>query len=361
MGTTYLIAAAGTGGHVFPGLSVGEALVELGVDSNGILFVGGDRLESKVYPAHGFHFLQVELAGLRRSLSLENLRLPFVVMRARRAIFEAITHSNVRVVLGMGGYVTLPAGLAARSCDVPFFNAEQNAEAGLANRVTSRWARTSFVSFPATGGLEDGLWVGNPVREMFWRFDRSSLRPEATQRYDLDGGTPTLGVFGGSLGASAINEAVAGMLESWRGTPMQVVHLTGEPHLKAMLTRSAAPEVRWLRIGFEERMDLFYAASDLVLARAGGAVAELTATGTPSVLVPGRFGSAGHQTENARFLQSSGAAMVVGQERLDELGATVGGILTDSQRLSAMAAAAHAIAKPDAALTIARAMIEAAH
>lgn len=356
---TFLIAAAGTGGHVFPGLSVGEALVDLGVSIEEVLFVGGDRLEATVYPAEGYRFLQVELAGLRRSLTLRNARIPGVVLRARRRIADEISVSGVEVVLGMGGYVTIPAALAARKRRVPFFNAEQNAEAGLANKLVARWARASFVSFPSTGGLPDGKWVGNPVRRAFWSFDRTSLRPEALQRYQLLAHLPVLGVFGGSLGAGSLNEAVAEMLEGWTGPGIQVVHLTGSEHNAALELRSAGDSVTWRRRGFEDRMDLFFAVCDVVVSRAGGAVAELTATGTPSILVPGEFGSGGHQVANARRLAESGAAVVVREDELDELPAVVVDLIAHPERLTAMAAATTGIAKPDAARTIARTMIDA--
>jgi UDP-N-acetylglucosamine--N-acetylmuramyl-(pentapeptide) pyrophosphoryl-undecaprenol N-acetylglucosamine transferase len=356
---TFLIAAAGTGGHVFPGLSVGEALIDHGVSHEDILYVGGDRLEARVYPAEGYRFFQVELAGLKRSLSLDNARLPGVVLRARRRIADEIAGSGVDVVLGMGGYVTIPAALAARRRRVAFFNAEQNAEAGLANRLTARWARASFVSFPNTGGLSQGKWVGNPVRREFWEFDRDSLRPEALGRYELSADTPVIGVFGGSLGAGSINDAVAVMLEEWSGPEVQVIHLTGSEHHSRLEQRSAADRVIWRRRGFEERMDLFFSVCDVVISRSGGAVAELTATGTPSILVPGRFGSGGHQPANARFLEEAGAALVVSEEELDQLPDTVIDLLTDPDKLAAMAASTRDIAKPEAARTIAGMMIEA--
>lgn len=357
---TFLIAAAGTGGHVYPGLSVGEALLSLGVPNEEILYVGGNRLEAEVYPAEGFRFLQVELAGLQRRVTLENLRIPGVVMRARASIERAIVDSDVRVALGMGGYVTIPTALASRSHHVPFFNAEQNASAGLANRVSARWARASFLSFPETRGLPRGTWVGNPVREVFWSFDRHSLVAAAHSRYELSEGGPVLGVFGGSLGAAVINEAISAMVDDWEAGTVRIVHITGSDHVDDMVARRAPPSVTWRRIGFENRMDLFYAVTDLVVARSGGAVAELTATATPSILVPGHFGSGGHQEENARFLERSGASIVMDQSGLGGLGATVRQILGDHSQLEAMSLGARAIARPQAALTIGQAMIEAA-
>ena len=169
---TFLIAAAGTGGHVFPGLAVGEALLARGIPKESILYVGGDRLEKTVYPDAGFPFLQVEVRGLQRSMTMRNLSLPRVVWRARDAINAAIEERGVKVVLGMGGYVTIPAALATRSSESVLIVAEQNAGGGLANRIASRWATRIFTSFPDTEGLKRGEWVGNPVRQALSSLDR---------------------------------------------------------------------------------------------------------------------------------------------------------------------------------------------
>ena len=356
---TFVIAAAGTGGHVFPGLSVGEALVDLGVQRGDVLYVGGDRLESTVYPEEGFPFLQVEIRGLQRSLDLKNLGLPRVVSRARRRIREEMLRRQARVLLGLGGYVTIPAALAARDAGSVFMHAEQNAEAGLANRLVARWAEASFGSFPETAGLTSAEWVGNPVRRPFWSYDRAALRSEAAARYGLDDHSPVLGVFGGSLGAGAINDAVSDMVTGWDGPPIQLVHLTGERNIEKLEAQPEPDGVYWHRVGFDSRMECFYAACDLVVARAGGAVAELTATGTPSILVPGQFGSAGHQVGNARYLTSAGAGITLPEHQLSSLSDTVKEVLFTTERLESMRSAAKRISRPAAARTIAEQMMGA--
>jgi UDP-N-acetylglucosamine--N-acetylmuramyl-(pentapeptide) pyrophosphoryl-undecaprenol N-acetylglucosamine transferase len=353
----FVIAAAGTGGHVYPGLAVAEALVDAGVSRSEILCIGGDRVESTVFPENGFEFLQLELRGLKRSLSPRNLRLPAVVLKARRRVAEELTNRNVGAVLGMGGYVTVPVAMAATRTRTPLIVSEQNAGAGLANRIAARWAERVFVSFPDTIGLPGAEWVGNPVRSRISRFNRASLRDGAHLYYGLEPDVFVLGVFGGSLGARVINEAVAGMLEGWDGPALQVVHLVGKAHSE-VYTERAAP-VRWVRRGFEDRMELFFAASDLVIARAGGAVAEISATATPSVLVPGEFGSTGHQVENAAYLEKAGAAVVVPERDLGTLRSVLTEIMSDPSRLDAMAESCRRVARPDAAKAIAGAMIEA--
>lgn len=355
---SYAVAAAGTGGHVYPGLAVGEALVARGVPPSSVLFLGGERIEATVYPAAGFPFLAVPLQGLQRRFTAANLAIPLVVARAARTMHEELGRREVRVVLGMGGYVTVPAALAARSIGAALVVSEQNAEAGLANRVASRLAVRSFGSFPRTKGMRKAEWVGNPVRAEIAAFDRASLRPAACARYGLDPSLPVVGVLGGSLGAGVLNAAVASMIDEWAGPPVQVVHLAGESHAAALRESAEAARLRWVVVGFEEKMDLFYAAADVVVARAGGGVAELSATRTPAILVPGRFGSGSHQESNAAVLAAESSAVVLAEERLDQLGAVVADLISRPDRRAAMAAAAVRLARPDAASVIAGVLAE---
>lgn len=350
---TFAVAAVGTGGHVFPALAVAEALVAAGVDRADVLTVGGDRLESTVFPDAGFPFLRAELAGLQRRPTLANvlanLRLPFVVVAAVFRLRKAFREAGVRVLLGAGGYVTVPAAIAARLAGAAVMVTEQNAHAGLGNRVAGWIARRRFGSFPETEGL-DAEWVGNPVRAgLLGSVDRLAAR----SRYGIGPDGIVVGVFGGSLGAGVLNSA-AGSLAAIDG--VTVVHLAGARFLADW---EAEASDDWRIVGFEDRMDLFYGACDLVVARAGGAVAELTATGTPSVLVPGGFGSSGHQDANARALERAGAAVVVPEDRVGELANVVADLVGDRDRLAAMAAATATLARPDAASVIAAAMIDA--
>ena len=157
-----------------------------------------------------------------------------------------------------------------------------------------------------------------------------------------------------------LNRATADLVGTWEGKPIQVLHLTGDRDYPEFETLSSPGAVEWRRLPFEQDMALFFGAADLVVARAGGAVAEITATGTPSILVPGGFGSSGHQPANAAYLEEAGAAVVLAEDEVGRLGAVVSGLLVDDIRLREMAAAAEAIARPEAASVIARAMIEVA-
>lgn len=355
---TYAIAAAGTGGHVYPGLAVGEALVDSGVPADSILFVGGSRLESRVYPEAGFPFLEVDIRGLQRRLTIENLTIPGLVAKAVRRITVELRSRQVTVVLGMGGYVSVPAGFAARRSRAVLMIHEQNAEAGLANRIMSRWARCTFGSFPKTARLSQAEWVGNPIRRDLARFDRANLRPAALARYGLDPLKPIVGVFGGSLGAGILNRAAETLAATSDGETFSILHLTGSNHLESV-TLTSDRFSGWQTVGFEDRMDLFYAACDVVIARAGGAVAELTATSTPAILVPGGFGSGEHQAANASALASVGAALVVAESDIARIPAMLVSLLAQPGRLREMALASSKLAQPDAADVIAIAMREA--
>jgi UDP-N-acetylglucosamine--N-acetylmuramyl-(pentapeptide) pyrophosphoryl-undecaprenol N-acetylglucosamine transferase len=296
---------------------------------------------------------------LRRSASPSNLGLPIVVRRASTRIAEAIDQRDVRAVLGMGGYATIPTGLASRRERVPFFVSEQNARAGLASRIASHWAARTFGSFQETEGLAAAEWVGNPVRRPFWEFDRDKLRPIALERYGLDPGSPIVGVIGGSLGSAVINQAIDDLVSVWEGPHIQVVHIVGERFFEGSSSRVEGSSSHRLVIGFEASMEQFYAAADLVIARSGGAVAELTATATPSILIPGQFGSGGHQEGNARFIAAAGAAVVVPEADVGTLPAVLAAVLGGG-RLAEMAEAARHMARPRAAHAIADAMLEAA-
>lgn len=355
---TYAIAAAGTGGHVFPGLSVAEALVERGVQPRDILFVGGSRLESTVYPREGFPFLGVELRGLQRSFTLANLGIPRVVLAAMRTMSTTFGDHGVRVVLGMGGYVTIPAGWAGRRAGAKIAVSEQNAEAGLANAVVSRFADAAFGAFPNTERLANARWVGNPVRPALASFDRNALRAGAMSTYGLDPSIPVIGVFGGSLGAGVINRAITALAGGWNGPPAQILHLAGDQHAADLIPIAEQASLPWKVLAFEQRMDRFYAACDLIVARAGGAVAELAITQTPAILVPGGFGSGSHQDANAAAFAEVGGAEVLTEQQIHRLPALAADLIDDPTRRDVMARCLAALAKPDAAQAIARTLEE---
>ena len=356
---TFAIAAAGTGGHIYPGLAVAEQLVAAGVEKENILFLGGDRMEADVIPREGFPFIRLELQGLVRSLSVRNLRLPLVVWKAARRAGKELETRRVRSVLCTGGYVTVPVAVAAWRRGIPLYLHEQNYEAGLANRLAGRWADRSFVSFPGTIGL-DGTVVGYPLRGALADLDRAASRPDALERYGLEPGRQTVGVVGGSLGARAINLAVTRMAAAWDEGPLQIVHLAGAAQAERVQVDSDSPSVKRVVVGYENRMDLFYGACDLLVARAGGGLMEAAATGIPAILIPGSFGGR-HQLGNARAMVNAGGALMLHESDLDSLGEIVAELLSDAARRNRMGKAAVEVARPGAAAAIANTMFESAH
>lgn len=355
---TVAIAAAGTGGHVFPALAVAQELVAGGLDPAEVVFLGGDRFEARAVPAAGFPFERFPLVALRRSLSPRNLAIPAVVRRTARAMADTLRARGVRVVLGMGGYVTVPAVFAARRLGLPFFVQEQNAIPGLAVRLAARAARAAFVGLPGPAlRLPRAVLTGNPLRAELVRFDREALVVEARRRYDLPADATVLGVLGGSLGARVLNEAVPGIVEAGLGRPRAVVHLAGVD-VETVAPLAAASSLPWRCLPFEHEMHYFYAAADLVLCRAGAmTVSELAATGTPAVLVPlERVG----QQHNAAALVAAGGARLVRQAEVARLPEVVGDLLEDPAGRLVLAGGARRAAHPDAAAVIARHLREAA-
>ncbi len=357
---TYAFAAAGTGGHVFPALAVADALVASGVSRDEIVFFGGDRMEANTVPAAGYDFVSVELRGLKRSLSIKNLGIPRVVAKARRAMTGEMRRRNTKVCIVFGGYVSVPAAMAARRVGARLFVQEQNAEPGLANRLVARRAVRVFTGFAAARNkLKHAEMTGNPLRPVFSHFDRAALRAEARERYGVPPQTPVLGVLGGSLGARVLNDVVSALVMAVDPDHMAIVHLTGRDHYDEIKELAAHTSVPWYPVAFEDRMDLFYAASDLVLSRAGAmTINELAATGTPAVVVPLGLGT--RQAANVRELEAAGGLVQVSQAQIDQVPILIDQLIVDAARRQALATVMASHGRPAAARVIADALREAA-
>lgn len=331
------IAAAGSGGHVYPALAVAEVLVSRGLSREEIIFFGGDRIEASVVPEAGYPFVQVDIHGFRRSLSLDNLTLPLKVRTARNVIAEAIETRDVASMVVFGGYVSGPAALAARKRKIPLVIHEANAVPGLANRLIAGRADTVFAAFaPALDKLPMAKVVGSPLRSAFDGFDRDALRAKARARYGVDPDATVLGVVGGSLGASALNDLVR-QLAAVADRPYPIIHITGRSHIDEIAAEASVVD-GWVVEGYEDDMPMLYAAADLVLARGGAlTVAELHATQTPAVIVPLPAGRT-YQSLNAADAVDAGGLVVIDQSESQTILETVEALLGDGDRLEAMSA-----------------------
>jgi len=357
----FALAAAGTGGHVFPALAVGHALIERGIARDDIVFFGGDRMERVTVPAAGFRFVELEIQGLKRSLSPDNLKLISMVRKARATVRDVCRDEGVGALTTFGGYVAGPVAMAAHSANVPLFVHEQNAMPGLANRLIARWATEVFVAFDQAQSTLGGRVVGNPLRSELVAFDRASLRSEARSRYGVDDDTTVLGILGGSLGARSLNEIANQVALTLDRDKFAIVHIAGRDHADAVQQRADRAGIRWTVRGFEDEMEYFYAASDVVLSRAGAlTVSELAATRTPAVVVPLAIGTADHQAANAAGPVRDGAMVMVREDMIDQVPAALEQLLSDVGKRAAMAEAYGQHARTDAAAVVADAMIGAA-
>lgn len=349
---TFAFAAAGTGGHIYPALAVARALVSSGVPSDKIVFFGGDRLETTAIPEAGFDFIQLEVHGLRRSLTVENLTIPTMVRRAAAGVAAELERRGPGVLTVFGGYVSVPGAIGARRTGMPYVIHEQNAVPGLANRYVARRAERTLVAFaPALRKLRNAEVVGNPLAAAFNNYDRGLLRSAALDRYGLPPDRPVVGIFGGSQGALALNQVVPKLVAA-SGDELSVVHVTGTDHYDDIET--AAMDVPgWVVVPFESEMHHFYAAADVVLSRAGAmTVSELAATATPSVVVPLPAGK-GYQALNAEDLARAGGAVVIDQKDIEQVPSLLASIAADPKRLETMRSAARSVSFPDSARRVA--------
>lgn len=357
-----VLSGGGTGGHVYPGLAVGRALQRRATEPVDLLYIGvKGRVDERIVPAEGVPFLAVSGGQVRVGPLGGLLGLARLSLGTAQAV-RALRRFRPDAVFATGGYASVPVGIAARLLRRPLVVFLPDVRPGwsvrLLARLATRVATASEAALPHLPRAKASV-VGYPVRGEFW----STTREEARRSLGLPAEGPVLLIYGGSLGARAINEAVFTQLERLLER-CHVMHVTGpadEP--AARRVREALPAAvreRYLPFGYLEALPRAMRAADLAVTRAGAAVlGELPAAGLPAVLIPGVFD--GHdQTPNAEFLASKGAAVVLPQARLPELAETVVGLLADPERLTAMARAAHGLVRPDAADALAGLLMEVA-
>ena len=349
-----LIMAGGTGGHIFPGLAVAEALRVRGVP---VVWLGADGgMETRVVPAHGITLYTVPVGGLRGKGLKTRLFAPLMLARALLSSLSVLRKVKPRSVLSMGGYVAGPGGIAARLSGRPLLVHEQNRVAGYTNRKLAGYASRVLAGF--ADALPHAEWVGNPVRAAI------GALPVPAERMAGRDGRARLLVLGGSLGARALNtvlpQALAQLAPAQRP---EVLHQCGNRGIDEARQAYAKAGVEAQIVPFIEDMAGTYAWADLAVCRAGAlTLAELTAAGLGAVLVPFPHAVDDHQTRNAEALVAAGAAELIQERDLDvqALAQRIEALLDNRGKLIAMAEAARTLAKPDAAQVIARACVEVA-
>jgi UDP-N-acetylglucosamine--N-acetylmuramyl-(pentapeptide) pyrophosphoryl-undecaprenol N-acetylglucosamine transferase len=353
-----LIAAGGTAGHVVPALAIAAALRDRGAE---VEFAGGERAEADLVPDAGFKFHPLAVAGLDRRNPLKAARAVGLAARAVGKARKLVSGGRFDVVMGGGGYVAAPVGLAAVSRRVPLVLTEADSHLGIANRLLAPFARRVFLAFPLDGRDGERYEVtGRPIPPGTGDADRAAAR----RRFGIPGDAPCLLVFGGSLGARRLNGAAVEAFGARAPGGLHVLHACGRrdhDELRARLDELGAPSHYRLEAYIEPFAEA-YAAADLACARSGGSVFELAAAGLPAILVPYPHATADHQTGNARWMADGGAAVVVPDAEFDaaRLAAEVGALLEDPGRLERMSAAARALSRPDAAERIAAGILDLA-
>jgi len=353
-----IISGGGTGGHIFPAIAIADAIKEINPDTE-FLFVGAlGRMEMEKVPKAGYSIKGLEISGFQRSLSAKNLSFPFKVLKSLRVSKQIIKDFKPDVAVGVGGYASGPMLHVASKKRVPALIQEQNSFPGITNRLLAKKVDRICVSyegmdkwFPA----EKMLMTGNPIRNAVVQIENK--REEALHVFDLDPTKTTLLIVGGSLGARTINETIAGVMEEIKTSNFQVIWQTGKHFIdqaNTLLTNLNVSNVK--ATAFIERMDLAYAAADLIISRAGAmALSEICLIGKPSVLVPSPHVTEDHQTKNASALVKKNAAVMIGDiNARKELWEKVKILLDNKEERRQLAMNAKAMGKPNSAKRIAQ-------
>jgi UDP-N-acetylglucosamine--N-acetylmuramyl-(pentapeptide) pyrophosphoryl-undecaprenol N-acetylglucosamine transferase len=359
-----VLAGGGTAGHVEPAMAVADALSALDPGIR-ITALGTARgLETRLVPERGYHLELITPVPLPRKPSGDLARLPPRVWRAVRETRAVLDAVDANVVIGFGGYVALPAYLAARGIPwgrrVPVVIHEANARAGLANRVGVRSADRVLSAVPDSG-LRRAEVVGVPVREAITSLDRAALRAEARAHFGFADDARVLLVFGGSQGAVSLNRAVSGAAADLAAAGVSVLHAHGPKNTLELRTPEPG-DPPYVAVPYLDRMDLAYSAADMVICRSGAmTVAEVSAVGLPAIYVPLPIGN-GEQRLNALPVVNAGGGMLVADAALTPalVAEQVAGLLTDPTRLATMTVAAAQVGHPDAARQVAQAALDIA-
>ena len=360
-----IISGGGTGGHIFPALSIADKLMELNPETE-ILFVGADgRMEMEKVPAAGYRIVGLPVAGLQRKLTLSNFALPFKVLKSIRMAKKLIREFKPDIAIGVGGYASAPLLWAAGRMGVPTLIQEQNGFAGLTNKILGKKAKSICVAYE---GMErffpaDRIILsGNPIRKEIVAADEAMVK-EAIEFYGLDPQKKHIFIVGGSLGSATLNNAMKKWIQDGcpGGEGIEVIWQCGKyykPSVDEFMAKAKETGLKTEGIQYSDfikRMDLAYAASDVIITRSGASsVSELCAANKAAIFVPSPNVTEDHQTHNAMALVRKDAGMIVkDSEASEKLMATACALVADPEKIALMEKNIAALAKTDAAMTIA--------
>jgi UDP-N-acetylglucosamine--N-acetylmuramyl-(pentapeptide) pyrophosphoryl-undecaprenol N-acetylglucosamine transferase len=354
--TNIIISGGGTGGHIYPAIAIANALKAVDPSVN-ILFVGAlGKMEMEKVPKAGFKIIGLPITGIQRSLSIENLKFPFKLLKSLGMARQIINDFKPNIAIGVGGYASGPLLLMANNKGIPTLIQEQNSFAGITNKYLAKKAKAICVAYT---GMEQFfpaqkiIMTGNPVRTDI--LEVASKKAKALTHFGLDVTKKTLLIIGGSLGAKTLNESIDAGLSKILAAGYQVVWQTGKLYIEKARTTSKDLQNVFVS-DFIYEMDLAYAAADVVISRAGAlSVSELCLAAKPCILVPYPFAAEDHQTQNALNLtQKSAAILVKDGDAHQNLVSTALALLADSNKQNQLAHNILKLAKPNAATEIAQ-------
>ena len=356
-----IISGGGTGGHIFPAIAIANAVKQQHPDAD-ILFVGAEgRMEMEKVPAAGYPIKALPIVGLQRRLTLKNLALPFKMIKSQRLVKKILLDFQPDIVVGVGGYASAPTLKMAARLGFPTLLQEQNSFPGLTNKMLAKKARTICVAyegmerfFPA----EKIVVTGNPVRSVIEEMDIP--QQEGQEYFMLSDHRPTVLSVGGSLGARSINKMINDHLDFFKQNDIQIIWQTGKWMYEEAIQRVKDAEAEpWVKVHqFISRMEMAYAAADVVISRAGAiAISELCASAKPVILIPSPNVAEDHQTKNAMALVNKGAALMVSDHDCHEKGLPLlKELLDDKQRQATMKTNIHQMSHRNAAAHIVKEM-----
>ena len=358
-----LLSGGGSGGHIYPALAIADAIRQLAPETD-FLFIGAEgKMEMRRVPAAGYAIEGVPVSGFQRAFDKRNLNFPFQLVRGLGKAYRIVKNFKPAAAIGTGGFASGPALASAAVLGVPVFIQEQNAFPGVTNRLLGRVSTKIFTAYPEADSYFASAktqHTGNPLRGSLTP-DTLGTKEEGRVHFHLDPAKPTLLSFGGSQGARSMNEANANMLEFWQSHPeLQLIWQTGEGYFARFSESETAQLPNVTCVPYLERMDLAYAAADLVACRAGAlSISELQLLGKPALLIPSPNVAGDHQTANALAVeQAGGAKVILDADQVPALSSQLLSLLSNQQTLDTLSSNMKAMATPHAATTIAQEILK---